>query len=93
MTTLMVGNQALSPGLDLTPIGMTDCVLHVSPFVILPMDTMTSTVSSLDVSIPNMTGILGETFVLQFAVPNAGTNPFGVKLSNALALRIGSATP
>lgn len=67
---------------DLSIIGMTNCVLSVEAFVLVPVPYTGSTVK-WSVSIPDSPVLLSEKFYQQGFIPDASANPFGATLTNA----------
>jgi hypothetical protein len=73
---------------DLTPIGMSACVLRAAGIVTLPMLNQAGT-ASITFAIPTVRYLVRAPFYDQAFALDAPANPFGATLSNAGELRFG----
>lgn len=70
-------------------IGMPGCALSVDGLVALPAPTNASGLGSVRLSVGRELTSVGLTFHAQALLADAGANPFGVIVSNALSLVVG----
>ncbi len=75
--------------LEVTTLGMTGCLLRVSPDVLDAVFTFGPT-ASWSVAIPSQPNLLGYRLYQQAFVFDPGLNPFGGSLSDAAELQIGN---
>jgi len=77
-------------GFDLTPIGMTDCLLSANPILVtLPIANNAGS-ASIPVVIPNTPSFAGVYIGLQAANVDAGANALGVAATAGHAVRLGN---
>lgn len=74
---------------DMTGVGLTNCLLHVSPDLLTTLVGGGGT-ASYSLSIPNSNGVLGVRLYQQPFAFDPPLNPFGGSLGNAAALQIGN---
>ena len=74
--------------LDLAPVGMPGCALHVSANLSFPMFNWNGT-AALRLEVPGDASLLGAPFFNQGLVSDPGANAFGAVVSNAGEGRIG----
>ena len=77
------------PGIDLTSIGMGGCFQHVGLDVVLSL-VASGAAATVNLSLPNHTGLLGVHFYGQAVAFAAGQNTLGVISSNAIDFGIGN---
>lgn len=83
--TMMFGAQATS--FDLAAIGAAGCRLYVQPQITFPVLATGST--NLQMQLPNVTAMVGQSLFTQFAVPQPGLNSLGLLTTNRLKTTIG----
>lgn len=84
----MIGG-ALSPGLDLTTIGMAGCTLFVGPLITsLPFASSGST-GTLTLPIPPNSNLVGVSIASQGLAVSPAANPLGLVTSNGMRLTLG----
>jgi hypothetical protein len=74
---------------NMTGVGLTNCLLHVSPDVLTTLVGGGNT-ASYSLAIPNNNGVLGVQLWQQPFAIDPALNPFGGSLGNAAALQIGN---
>jgi len=77
-------------GVDLTALGMTDCLLSANPIIITQGITNAGGSTSMPVPIPNVPSFAGVFIGLQAANVDAGANALGVAATAGLAVRMGN---
>ncbi|GEM_PF-4673492 len=92
-----LGTQ-LTKSVDLSPLGMTGCKLHILPFLMLPMKLGNPNGTSYmraygHVPIPNQTSLAGAKFQMQALVVDPGANRANMIMSNMSTTTLGSALP
>ncbi len=73
---------------DLTPFGMTGCVLRASSDIIVPLQAQGGRIAD-DLPIPNEAALVGNDVFLQAVAVDHTANPAGVITTNALRLQVG----
>jgi len=91
-----LGTQ-LTKSIDLSPLGMTGCKLHILPFLTLPMKLGNPATTYMraygHVAIPNMASLAGAKFQMQALVVDPGANKGNMIMSNMSTTTLGSALP
>lgn len=76
-------------GFDLTPLGMTDCLLSANPIVITVGIQNIAGSASLPTGIPNTPALAGSILALQAASVDVGANSIDVSATAGHAIRVG----
>lgn len=87
----VLSTTKVNPGVDLTFLGMTNCLSRVTPEVILTSTTVatgSSFSATIAVAIPVNTVLLGANIHMQALALDPGINPFGFVLSKAMTFVI-----
>ena len=81
--------QGIPLPIDLGPIGMPNCSLHVAPEAFL-LCTGTGTSCNASLAVPDSNALRGAAFYLQAVVPAPTVNPGGLVMSDAVVVTVGS---
>jgi hypothetical protein len=85
---LAFGWSRVQPGIDLKRFGMTGCLLHIVPDVVVPI-AGASGWRQTNVPLPNVPALLGATWFQQAMLLDLAANPAGLKMSMAYEAVVG----
>ncbi len=92
LATLLAHLSRSTPPLDLSPLGMPSCWMHIplgGP-TLPPIQVGSDGSASLVMDIPNDSQLAGSQVTFQWIVVDPGTNAAGIVTSNGIDIRIGA---